>query len=547
MKKLLLLVLFVVFASCSQSPQQYWESYDESVELMESETHENSRMRYKLIQSKFHDKNAMWFPFEKALNRFGDEKYNALKPLIIEQNIPTIQQHIATGNLSYEDLVTFYLYRIRLLESNPETTLHAVLALNPNVIEEAKQKDADKSSKKHPIYGMPILLKDNINTANMPTTAGAAILENHFPDEDAFVVQQLKTKGALILGKVNLSEWAYYFCDGCPLGYSAIGGQTLNPYGRKIFETGGSSSGSGVSIAANYAVAALGSETSGSILSPSSKNAVVGLKPTIGLVSRTGIVPISSTLDTSGPMTKNVTDNAILLDAIAAVDQKDSVTLTAPRLGLFLESTKKISLKGIRLGAIANLVETDSLYSNAIDDLKKAGAEVVEMTPSNVSLSGFINILNGDMKRDLPAYFSTASTAGFSNLDVQQIIDFNSSDSLRYMPYNQARLDGVLADTVSVKQLLDIKKQLNKNASSFFDTPIKTHKLDAVLSINNYHAAYAAIAFYPCLTVPMGYSELGEPVSLTFIAPSFNEEKLFSIAAGYENISKHRKLPKGYE
>ena len=547
MKKLLLFLLFVVIASCSQPPKQYWKPYDESVELLENETHENSRMRYKLIQSKFHDKNVMWSPFEKALNRFGDKKYNDLKPLIIEQNIPTIQQHIASGNLSYEDLVTFYLYRIRLLESNPETTLHAVLALNPNIIEEAKQKDADKPSTKHPIYGMPILLKDNMNTANMPTTAGAAILEHHFPDEDAFVVKKLIEKGALILGKVNLSEWAYYFCDGCPLGYSAIGGQTLNPYGRKIFETGGSSSGSGVSVAANYAVAALGSETSGSILSPSSKNAVVGLKPTIGLVSRTGIVPISSTLDTSGPMTKNVTDNAILLDAITAVDQKDSKTLSAPRLGFFLESTKQTSLKGIRLGAISALIETDSLYRNAIDDLKKAGAEVVEMAPTNVSLSGFATILSGDMKRDLPAYFSATSTAGFSNLDVQKIINFNSSDSLRYMPYNQARLDGVLADTVSVQRLVNIKKQLNKNASSFFDTPIKTHKLDAVLSINNYHAAYAAIAFYPCLTVPMGYSELGEPKGLTFIAPSFNEEKLLSIAAGYENISKQRKLPKGYE
>ncbi|MDA0779572.1 MAG: amidase family protein [Bacteroidetes bacterium] len=547
MKKLLLFLLFAVIASCSQPAKQYWKPYDESVELLENETHENSRMRYKLIQSKFHDKNVMWSPFEKALNRFGDKKYNDLKPLIIEQNIPTIQQHIASGNLSYEDLVTFYLYRIRLLESNPETTLHAVLALNPNIIEEAKQNDADKPSTKHPIYGMPILLKDNMNTANMPTTAGAAILEHHFPDEDAFVVKKLKENGALILGKVNLSEWAYYFCDGCPLGYSAIGGQTLNPYGRKIFETGGSSSGSGVSVAANYAVAALGSETSGSILSPSSKNAVVGLKPTIGLVSRTGIVPISSTLDTSGPMTKNVTDNAILLDAITAVDQKDSVTLSAPRLGLFLESTKQTSLKGIRLGAISALIETDSLYRDAIDDLKKAGAEVVKMAPTNVSLSGFATILSGDMKRDLPAYFSATSTAGFSNLDVQKIINFNSSDSLRYMPYNQARLDGVLADTVSAQRLVNIKKQLNKNASSFFDTPIKTHKLDAVLSINNYHAAYAAIAFYPCLTVPMGYSELGEPKGLTFIAPSFNEEKLLSIAAGYENISKQRKLPKGYE
>ena len=547
MKQFLFFALSILALSCSQPAKQYWKPYNESVELLENESHENSRMRYKLIQSKFLDKNTIWSPFEKALNRFGVEKYKALKPLIIEQNIPTIQHHIVAGNLTYEELVTFYLYRIRLLESNPETTLHAILALNPTIIEEAKQKDVEKKSNAHPIYGMPILLKDNINTADMPTTAGAAILENHYPDEDAFVVQQLKAKGALILGKVNLSEWAYYFCDGCPLGYSAIGGQTLNPYGRKIFETGGSSSGSGVSVAANYAVAALGSETSGSILSPSSKNSVVGLKPTVGLVSRTGIVPISSTLDTSGPMTKNVTDNAILLDAISAADEKDSITLTAPRASLFLPTTKQTSLQGIRLGAIASLIESDSLYRDAVENLKKAGADVIEVTPSNISLAGFASILNGDMKRDLPAYFTTSSTYSFSNLDVKQITDFNSSDSLLHMPYNQDRLDGVLVDTTSVKRLNDIKKRLNKNAYSFFNTPMKNHKLDAVLSINNYHAAYAAIAFYPCLTVPMGYSELGEPVSLTFIAPSFGEEKLLSIAAGYEDITKHRKLPKGYE
>lgn len=547
MRQFLFLALSTLVLSCSQPAKQYWKPHNESDELLENESHENSRMRFKLIQSKFLDKNALWSPFEKALNRFGDKKYKALNPFIIEQNIPTIQHHVATGNLTYEELVTFYLYRIRLIESNPETTLHAVLALNPNIIEEAKQKDAEKRSNAHPIYGMPILLKDNINTADMPTTAGAAILENHYPDEDAFVVQQLKAKGALILGKVNLSEWAYYFCDGCPLGYSAIGGQTLNPYGRKIFETGGSSSGSGVSVAANYAVAALGSETSGSILSPSSKNSVVGLKPTVGLVSRTGIVPISSTLDTSGPMTKNVTDNAILLDAISAADEKDSITLTAPRASLFLPTTKQTSLEGVRLGAITSLIEADSLYRDAVDNLKKAGADVIEISPTNISLAGFTTILDGEMKQDLPAYFATSSTSSFSNLDVKQITDFNSSDSLLHIPYNQARLDGVLLDTTSVKRLNDIKKQLNKNASSFFNTPIKEHKLDAVLSINNYHAAFAAIAYYPCLTVPMGYSELGEPVSLTFIAPSFGEQKLLSIAAGYEDITKHRKLPEGYE
>ena len=176
--------------SCNNSTGEYWQPYDESAELAQNADHEIARMRYKLIQSTFLDKDAMWAPFEKELRGF-DTSYDALKPLIIEQDIPTLQRHIASGKLSYEGLVKFYLYRIRLLESNPQTTLHAVLALNPNIINEAKQKDGQAAADMHPIYGIPILLKDNINTANMPTTAGAAILENHIPDEDAFVVKQL--------------------------------------------------------------------------------------------------------------------------------------------------------------------------------------------------------------------------------------------------------------------------------------------------------------------------------------------------------------------
>lgn len=540
-------IFFLLISSCSQTPTKYWEPYDEQAELTENQAHENPRMRYKLIQSKFLDKDALWAPFEKELNKFGLEKYETLKPLILEQDIPTIQAHIAAAKLSYEELTTFYLYRIRTLESDRSTTLNAILALNPDVIEQARQKDKAKKTDTHPIYGMPILLKDNINTADMPTTAGAAILESHQPDEDAFIVSRLKAKGALILGKVNLSEWAYFFCGGCPVGYSAIGGQTLNPYGRRIFETGGSSSGSGVAVAANYAVAAIGSETSGSILSPSSKNSVVGFKPTIGLVSRTGIVPISSTLDTAGPMTKNVADNAIVLDAIATTDPKDNITTKAPRMMVFLDKQLTPSLKGVRLGAMSNLMKADSLYRNAVQDLKEAGAEVISYTPERVPLDGFVSILNGDMKNDLPAYFQQTSTAGFKDMDVQAVIDFNTQDSTLYMPYEQARLDGVMSDTISSSGLAQTIDKLTNTASSFFSKPMNTHNLDAILSINNYYAGHAAISFYPCLTVPMGYSTEGEPGSLTFIAPSFSEEKLLALGAAYESVTKHRKPPTGYQ
>ena len=222
---------------------------------------------------------------------------------------------------------------------------------------------------------MPILLKDNVNATGMPTTAGAVALKNNNTD-DAYITARLKQEGALILGKANLSEWAYFFCGDCPSGYSAVGGQTLNPYGRKTIDTGGSSSGSGVSIAANFAVAAVGTETAGSILSPASQNSVVGLKPTIGLLSRSGIVPISSTLDTPGPMTKNVIDNAILLAALYGYDNTDSKSKSFKWPGNYYINGLKNgnpSIKGKRFGAIKRLL-SDTLYINAVNVLKAQGA-----------------------------------------------------------------------------------------------------------------------------------------------------------------------------
>ena len=548
MRYIISFLSIIFFVACKNAPSVYWKPYDETAELHANQTHENPRMQFRLIQSKLLDKNEIWAPFETALNRFGNDTYQALKPLIIEQDIPTLQAQIQRGLLTYEQLVLFYLYRIRKFESNPNTTLHAILALNPKVIEQAMEKDRQQQKNQHPIYGMPILLKDNINTQEMPTTAGAAYLQDHTTEKDAFVVSQLKAKGALILGKVNLSEWAYYFCDGCPLGYSAVGGQTLNPYGRRLFETGGSSSGSGVAVAANYAVAAVGSETSGSILSPSGHNSVVGCKPTIGLISRTGIVPISSTLDTAGPMTKTVVDNAILIDAMKGKDIADPITSKGPDSQVdYILASQNRSFRGFRLGAIKSLVDADSLYRKAINTLRINGAEVIEYVPPNAELTGFLSLLNAEMKTALPNYFNSQANSTLFGNDVQSIIDFNKQDSILRMPYGQTRLEGVVAEELTDDELQSLVNRLNHAATSFFNTPIDTHNLDAILSLNNYHAAYAAAAFYPCLTVPMGYTLQGEPKNLTFIAPSFQEQKLYSLGAAFESLTRYRELPKGYE
>jgi len=222
------------------------------IPVLYNKEHKNPRMRFKVLNSAIRDNTKMTRPFAEELVEFGEAKYLALKPLIMDQNIPTIQKHIRDKKLTYKDLVTFYIYRIDKIENDPELTLNAIISLNPDVIREAELKDSLRKNQKNPdfIYGMPILLKDNIGFDGLPTTAGAAALINN-NTKDAFIVKKLKEKGAIILGKTNLSEWAYYFCSGCPLGYSAVGGQSLNPYGRMRFETGGSSSGSGTAVAAN--------------------------------------------------------------------------------------------------------------------------------------------------------------------------------------------------------------------------------------------------------------------------------------------------------
>ncbi|MCX2720145.1 amidase family protein [Lentiprolixibacter aurantiacus] len=557
MKKLYFILLVLVGIACKNDPNVnyedvvLWEPYNDSAEVAANQDHENTRMRYKLIQSRVLDKNEVFRPLYKEVSRFSEAEYDSLKPLILEQDIPTIQLHVASGELSYEKLVLFYLYRIYKYELDNATTLNTVIALNADVVEEAREKDREIEENpdllQNPLFGMPVLLKDNINTKGMRTTAGAIALENNENTEDAFIVSRLKSNGALILGKVNLSEWAYFFCGGCPVGYSAIGGQTLNPYGRRVFETGGSSSGSGTSVAANYAVAAIGTETSGSILSPSGQNSVVGLKPTIGLLSRTGIVPISSTLDTPGPMTRNVVDNAILLGALTGKDPADakSVDVNMDYLSGILEGSV---LRGKRLGVFAPLMESDSVYASTVEKLKEMGAEVFSFTPPEVQMNGFSTLLNIDMKYDLPAYISTQvkDTQAVKVRNVLDVVAFNKKDTLLRMPYGQARLEGILSDSTTLEELEVIKLNLEKNGRLFFDQAMEEFQLDAVLSINNYHAGYAAVAKYPALTVPMGYRETGEPVSLTFIAKPFEEDKLLQLGYAFEQATKARKAPEMY-
>ena len=545
MKYFLLFLSFCSILSCKEHSNS---ERTESNDVVKDST--LKEREYSVLDSKILDVDQLWAPFNQDLDQFTDTDYTRVKNLAFEKTIPEIQYAIVEAKLTYEDLVLFYLTRIKKYDRNNELSLNSVIALNPNVITEAKKLDlAKKEIDSYSIYGMPILLKDNINASGMPTTAGAVAFENN-KTEDAFITKQLKANGALILGKANLSEWAYFFCNDCPSGYSAIGGQTLNPYGRKIHDTGGSSSGSGVSMAANFAVAAVGSETSGSILSPSSSNSIVGLKPTIGLLSRGGIVPISSTLDTPGPMTRSVVDNAILLQAMTGLDSEDSkaVSLKAPKTD-YVSALKNLNpteyLKGIRLGYYNNY--KDTLYVTAVRELREAGAILVELERPEIDLPQFLRVLNLDMQKDLPDYITKYGSKELALKDLTEITAFNKEDSLIRMPYGQGLLYGVLADSASTEEFAAIKDTLERNGRQFFDEPIRSNNLDAVLSINNYMAGFAAVAKYPAITVPMGYKDTNEPMGLTFIAPTLSEAKLLELAYAYEVISKKRKTPADFE
>ena len=536
------LSFFILILSCSDTSIIVWENYDESIEIEENSNHEISRMRYKRLQSLTKDRNEIFKPFHDFLKSYDVSYHNSIKDLIINQDITSIQSHISKDKFNYEDLVKFYLYRIYKFEMDKDLYLNSIISLNPEIINEAKELDRNNNPD-NLLYGIPILVKDNINVEGMVTSAGASVFKDNLIDANSTVIKNLKINNALILGKLNMSEWAYYFCRPCPVGYSSLGGQTLNPYGRKVFESGGSSSGSGVSIAANFAAASIGSETSGSILSPSSKNSLVGLKPTIGSISRSGIVPISSFFDTSGPMTTNVYDNAILYNSMIGFDDKDELSYKADKIDL--EEMKSFDPRNIVVGISSNVVK-DSLIAIALDDLKIIGISNAIYNPEKYSLPSFRSILTSDMKRDLPKYISDYANEDIQFYNVKDIVEFNNKDTLTHAPYGQYIFNEIKEDKVSDSELVQMKINTKSQASNYLNKIMTINDFDIFISVDNSMAGIAAAAHFPALTVPMGYRSDGQPSNITFIAKSKNEQLLYNIAYRYEKQSKRRVAPKKY-
>lgn len=476
----------------------------------------------------------------------------------IEQlTIVKIQEAIRTKQITSVELVQFYLDRITTLDQNGPR-INSVLSINPKALEIAKEMDELRGKEgQGPLFGIPVLLKDNIETKdNMPTTAGAIALEDNYTYKDSWVAKKLRDAGAIILGKTNLSEWAYFMSTEAPSGYSGLGGQVLNPYGLENFppeSVGGSSSGSGASIASNFATVSIGTETSGSILSPSSSNSIVGIKPTVGLISRTGIIPLSMSQDTAGPMARNVTDAAITLGVLTGVDPTDPITAESEGKALidYTEHLTLHALKGARIGidysyffgTDEEIDELKQIVKEAIALMESQGAIVEEVTFPKHDLTS--DVLFYEFKHNVNDYLkNTPDTVKVKTLE--DVIKYNEEDPEVRMKFNQALLEESQNKSESLEDPVYLQKRaddLKYSRELGIDKVMGENNLDALLFINNFGAALPAKAGYPSITVPAGYMKSGMPVGVTFSGLAFSEPRLIELAYSYEQHSKKRVPP----
>ncbi len=489
-----------------------------------------------------------------------------------EATIADLQKRMETGQDTARSIAEKYLARIEAIDRQGPA-LHSVIGTNPDALTIADALDAERKAGKvrGPMHGIPVLLKDNIATADrLMTTAGSLALEGAIPEHDAFLVTQLRAAGAVILGKANLSEWANIRSNRSSSGWSARGGQARNPYALDR-NTSGSSSGSGAATAANVSAVTVGSETDGSIVSPSSSNGIVGIKPTVGLISRTGIIPISHTQDTAGPMTRTVADAAILLGAMAGVDAADEVTAAGGEKGLrdYTKSLDVGGLKGARIGIVRKGMTgysagADRILETAMADLKRLGATVIDPADiPNIDTmdDGEFDVLLYELKADLPKYFAWAGPKTPMR-SLNDVIEFNKAHRDKEMPFfeqenfERAQAKGPLTDKAYVDALA---KGLRLSRKEGIDAVMDRLKLDALVAPTGAPAwltdhvngdTYAgssstppAIAGYPHITVPGGFVS-GLPVGISFFGRAWSEPTLIKLAYSYEQGTRHREPPK---
>ena len=511
-------------------------------------------------------------------NGFSAEVHDRVAPLppacgafdVEERSAAEWQVALARGELTSRQLVERYLQRIESLDAQGPK-LRAVLETNPDVLDIAGALDAERRAGKlrGPLHGIPVLVKDNIDTADrMHTTAGSEALAGDRPARDAFIVERLRAAGAIVLGKTNLSEWANFRSTHSSSGWSARGGQARNPYALDRSPSG-SSSGSGIAAAANYCTVAIGTETDGSITSPSAACSLVGLKPTVGLVSRSGIVPISHTQDTAGPMCRSVADAAVLLAAIAGPDPRDVATRRA-RPADYVAALDANGLKGARIGIAREKltgysVAADAALERALSVMKDRGAVIVD--PADITTAGKFgdaefDVLLYEFKPDLERYLATRPP-GARARTLEALIAYNRAHADTEMPYfgqeifEMSAKKGPLTSAGYQKALAQCRTQ---SRTQGLDATFAKHRVDAIVAptsgppwlIDHVNGdtgsgpsstTPCAVAGYPAITVPMGYVS-GLPLGITFMGRPWSEATLLKLAYAYEQASKVRVAPK---
>ncbi len=488
-----------------------------------------------------------------------------------EMTIAELQRQMGTGELTARALTELYLERIEAVDKRGPA-VNAVIELNPDALAIADALDAERRARgpRSPLHGIPLLLKDNIDTADrMMTTAGSLALAGSIAAEDSFVAHQLRQAGAVILGKANLSEWANFRSTHSTSGWSSRGGQTRNPYALDR-NPSGSSSGSAVAVAANLCAVAVGTETDGSIVSPAQANSLVGIKPTVGLVSRSGIIPIAHSQDTAGPMARSVADAAILLGALTGVDPRDPAT-EASRGRSFRDYTPFLDphgLRGARIGVARNLSgfseRVDGILESCLEAMVREGAEIVD--PANVENARELEkteleVLLYEFKADLNRYLARLGPQAPVH-SLREVIAFNERNRERAMPYFgqelllQAEEKGPLSDKAYL-EALETNQRLARVEG--IDATLRQHRLDAIVApsggpawlidwVNGDHytggnSSPAAVAGYPSITVPAGYI-FGLPVGISFIAGAYQEPMLIRLAFAFEQAVPVRRPPR---
>jgi len=489
---------------------------------------------------------------------------------VAEKSIAQLQADMASGAVTSEQLVQAYLDRIeRIDRSGPN--LNSVLALNPNALEQARALDIERAEGRvrGPLHGIPILLKDNIESADpMPTTAGSLALVDNVTNRDAPLVGRLREAGAVILGKTNLSEWANIRSSHSTSGWSAVGGLTRNPYALDR-NACGSSSGSGAAAAASLAAITIGTETDGSITCPSAINGLVGIKPTVGLVSRTHIVPISRSQDTAGPMGRSVADVAAVLSVIAGSDPADAATAEADaRRADYTAALDANALQGRRIGVVRPMAgfspAVDAVFEQAVADLRAAGAEIVEITERPAALNGLgadeLVILLAELKSDLNAYLATTPQT-VRTRTLADVIAFNAGTPAETALFGQDLFEQAEAsEGVEDPAYRAAQARAGAAARAAIDTLMRDHRVDALAApslgpawttdiVNGDHyigggaSQLPAVSGYPHITVPMGQVG-GLPVGLSLFAEAWSEAKLLSFAYAYEQRAQARRPPR---